>query len=186
MKIFNYDRMTREYTGFEEAREDPEETRIQGKPIYLIPAHATTIPIPKEQTGYAIIFNQNNEWELVEDLRGKLYYSKTTGVPFLVNDLNQDLTDYTNLPIPGYYYIWNENLKSWIFNKESWLNDFIRPKRNSLLDECDIKYCNADKWELMSNDEKILWRNYKQKLRSFTSIVDPDNLVWPTNPLDNK
>ena len=44
---------------------------------------------------------------------------------------------------PSIYHELNESKDSWDFNRESWLNEEIRPRRNELLDECDLKYCNA-------------------------------------------
>jgi len=59
----------------------------------------------------------------------------------------------------------------------------IRRKRDALLDEADLKYCNADKWETMTAEEKGVWRTYKQALRDLPATTeDPANPVWPEMP----
>ena len=47
MIIYNYDEFTKEYTGYCNADLDPEETKRQGKNVYLIPANATAQKPPK-------------------------------------------------------------------------------------------------------------------------------------------
>lgn len=59
----------------------------------------------------------------------------------------------------------------------------IRMKRNNLLAYTDMVCCNAEKWEAMTAIEKTAWREYKQVLRDFPSICDPENPVWPVSPL---
>ncbi len=60
----------------------------------------------------------------------------------------------------------------------------IRKKRNLLIDEADTKYCNAEKWELMPEETKALWRIYKQALRDITKQEGfPLNVVFPQKPL---
>ncbi len=50
------------------------------------------------------------------------------------------------------------------------------------MDETDIKYCNAEKWESMSHDQKQMWKDYKKALKDFPSHCDPFNPVWPVKP----
>lgn len=59
----------------------------------------------------------------------------------------------------------------------------IRIKRDELLDQSDIKYCNAEKWESMTPEKKQEWKAYKQALKDFPSHCDPFNPVWPTKPV---
>lgn len=58
----------------------------------------------------------------------------------------------------------------------------IRTQRDSLLDEVDLKYRNAEKWELFTDEQKTLWRAYKQQVRDLTETIDLDNPVFPTMP----
>ena len=61
--------------------------------------------------------------------------------------------------------------------------DMVRMKRNSLLAEADLVYCNSDRWEQMTELQKQAWREYKQQLRDLPATRDPDNPVWPEPPL---
>lgn len=72
MKIYNYDPITFIYTSSQNADLDPEETKQQGKDIYLIPANATTIKPPTAQTDKARVWKEN-QWEFVSDYRANYY-----------------------------------------------------------------------------------------------------------------
>lgn len=72
MKIYNYDSITFEYTGSQNADLDPEETKQQGKNVYLIPAYATTKKPPKQETDTCILW-ADGDWLVVDDFR-KNYY----------------------------------------------------------------------------------------------------------------
>lgn len=65
-----------------------------------------------------------------------------------------------------------------------WLDQEVRPQRNQLLNDIDIIYCNADKWETMTAEKKAEWRVYKQALRDLPDTIDMTNPVWPTMPID--
>lgn len=67
-----------------------------------------------------------------------------------------------------------------------WLDTEIRPKRNSLLDDVDLKYCNAELWADMNQAQKTAWKTYKQALRDLPGTIDPVNPVWPTMPTSSK
>ena len=72
MKIYNYDPITFIYTSSQNADLDPEETKQQGKDIYLIPANATTLKPPAAQADKVRVW-QENQWELVSDYRTNYY-----------------------------------------------------------------------------------------------------------------
>lgn len=72
MKIYNYDSITFEYTGSQNADLDPEETKRQGKNVYLIPAYATTKKPPKQEADTCILWT-DGDWLVVDDFR-KNYY----------------------------------------------------------------------------------------------------------------
>lgn len=61
--------------------------------------------------------------------------------------------------------------------------DMVRMKRNSLLAEADLVYCNSDRWEQMTELQKQAWREYKQALRDLPATCNPDDPVWPEPPL---
>lgn len=81
---------------------------------------------------------------------------------------------------PSSEFDWIES--AWIFNRERWLTEVIRPERDYRLDLVDVKYCNAQKWESMTIEQKTAWTNYKQALKDFTITIDPQNIVWPIQP----
>lgn len=69
MLIYNYDEITKEYTGYCEASLDPAQSKIEGKEVYLIPAYATTVKPPKAKTNEVVIYD--NGWQIKADYRGK-------------------------------------------------------------------------------------------------------------------
>ena len=74
--------------------------------------------------------------------------------------------------------------ESWILANqpaltEEQLLESIRTQRNILLQECD--------WTQLSDsppttEKKLEWSIYRQTLRDFPSVVDLDNIVYPTKP----
>lgn len=56
----------------------------------------------------------------------------------------------------------------------------MRVERNRRLDEADIKYCNAERWSVMTEAQRAAWAAYKQALRDLPATTeDPVNPVWP-------
>lgn len=74
MKIYHYSKDNFEYCFSEEADESPLEP---GK--YLIPAHATDIPVPKCEPEKTPIFNEKEQkWEIVDyDINKQVWHKKT-------------------------------------------------------------------------------------------------------------
>jgi len=73
MNTYNYSGITGEFLSRGVAREDPLE-----KNHFLIPANATTIPVPSLVINEAVIFT-NGEWIKVSDFRNETYYLKSDG-----------------------------------------------------------------------------------------------------------
>lgn len=93
MQIYNYDKNTLEFISEEKAELDP----VRGNP--LIPANATTIKPLEIKEGFAICFDEKNQiWEYKKDLRGKELWSKETGLKIVVDTLEIDTKDYTDIP----------------------------------------------------------------------------------------
>ena len=88
MIIYNYDSITFEYIGESQASLDPEESKKQGKDIYLIPANATDKKPPIPKTNETVIFD--NGWKIVPDYRGM----------YMVDESMQPnkVKDFGNLP----------------------------------------------------------------------------------------
>lgn len=72
MIIYNYDEFTKQYTGQSNAELDPEESNVQGKDVYLIPACATIIKPPKQKKDTCILWS-DDDWLLVDDYRENYY-----------------------------------------------------------------------------------------------------------------
>lgn len=94
MKIYNYDKETKEFTTQSIATANPLE---KGK--YLIPANATTKEPIAPKDGFAICFDEvKKEWEYIEDNRGNIYYSTLSplGDKITVSVLNYDVSALFN------------------------------------------------------------------------------------------
>lgn len=109
MKIYNYNKETKEFTTSTNATENPLE---KGK--YLIPANATIKePLPLKD-GYAVCFNEvKNEWEYQEDNRGKVVYSST--------DKTESKVDYLGTIKDGFTLIKPKETDTWDGTK--WVKD---------------------------------------------------------------
>lgn len=72
-----------------------------------------------------------------------------------------------------------------IFEKESPLTinqkwEILRKVRNDLLDRIDLIYCNAERWETLSEEKKDEIRTVKQKLRNITKdFSNPEDVIIP-------
>jgi len=101
MLIYNYDSTTKEYIGYSNAELDPEETKQQGRNVYLIPANATTIEPPKAREHEIIVYE--NGWQRVADYRGE----------YIVNsDMKPYVYDKTGDLPEGYIYITPEQAET--------------------------------------------------------------------------
>ena len=72
--IYNYDENKKEYLGFREADADPEETKIQGKFIPLVPANAV-LTAPPDFGENEIPVYEAGEWVIKADYRRNFYKS---------------------------------------------------------------------------------------------------------------
>lgn len=72
MKIYNYNSITFEYTGSQNADLDPQETKEQGKNVYLLPANATYIKPPASEPMKARVFKEGS-WSYEKDFRKGFY-----------------------------------------------------------------------------------------------------------------
>jgi hypothetical protein len=72
----------------------------------------------------------------------------------------------------------NEELQSLLQSK--WQP--VRFKRNSLLKDSDIEV-TSDKWEDMSPETKLLWKNYRTQLRDIPqTFTNAEDVIWPIKP----
>lgn len=58
----------------------------------------------------------------------------------------------------------------------------VKKTRDNLLKESDV-YVLSDRWELMLDQKKQEWTDYRQTLRDIPQTFDdPAQVVWPTLP----
>ncbi len=70
IRIYHYDKDTKEFTFSMMADKDPEETRLKGGFVPLIPAYATSIEPPELKENEAAVFDvENNKWVIKPDYR---------------------------------------------------------------------------------------------------------------------
>ncbi len=100
MLVYNYDPITREYTGSEQAKIDPLETVHAGTSIFLLPANATFTAPPEPKEGYVYCWI-SNKWEKVESHIGELAYLKTNASATTITDIGPIPADRTLLPPPA-------------------------------------------------------------------------------------
>lgn len=74
--VYKYDlEDENKYNGRVHVNIDPEESFKADKAIYCVPPETTNIIPPEAQDGKIVLFNkEKNEWEVIEDCKGKKYY----------------------------------------------------------------------------------------------------------------
>lgn len=102
MLVYNYDEITKEYIGYEEASLDPEETKTQKRDIYLVPANATT-EVPNETEENQVNIFEIDHWVIESDFRGQNMVNEAM-IPESVNFIGA-------LP-EGYVLIIEEQIKN--------------------------------------------------------------------------
>jgi hypothetical protein len=107
--IYNYDRDTYEYKGYNEARLDPEYKQP------LCPGHATFIKPEQSKEGHVMVF-KDEDWVEVVDHRGPVYDIKNRGKGYWkeLGPLPSGLTPKA----PKLYDKWDEEKKEWIGHDE--------------------------------------------------------------------
>ena len=83
----------------------------------------------------------------------------------------------------------NKSNKTVSFDKSAFdankkIEDFVilRDDRDQRLLTSDIDVL-PDRWDVMNNDTKTAWTNYRQALRDLpANTVDPTDVTWPTKP----
>lgn len=111
MKIYNYNKETKEFTTSTNATENPLE---KGK--YLIPANATTKEPIVSKDGFAVCFNETKkEWEHQEDNRNKTAYDTVTKQEIKISYLGA-LKDGFTFDKPKEFDKWNG--AKWVADKE--------------------------------------------------------------------
>lgn len=79
------------------------------------------------------------------------------------------------------------NFDAWVTKSSNAEKQFegnkIRAYRDSLLNECDLKHCNPEKWNNMNKQQQKQWIKYKSALRDITIQNGfPYRVSWPKIP----
>jgi hypothetical protein len=114
MKVYNYDPDTKHYLGTSEARLDPMATQRLGENVYALPAHATFTEPPFVKEGKIPVFI-NDEWLIVEDLRGTIVYKKDTPTVSVVLNVVGSIPEEWTDQVPTEFPIWDKD--KWIVDK---------------------------------------------------------------------
>jgi len=132
MKIYNYDKSTKEYISTTQASENPLE---KGK--YLIPANATTITIGTGKDGFVQVFDDiNKKWDYMEDNRGKTVYDITTKQESKIDYLGSIKSGFTEL-VPNEFDVWNGT--AWEVDTVAQITAQTREINNAIQNHLDTK-----------------------------------------------
>jgi len=118
---------------------------------------------------------------LLRDNATRQFYFEFTGGERLYNPSLKDNNNCYLYAYDGKKVLKKQEseIKSSIEYKESKFKE-LRAKRNGFLNRCDVVYCNADRWENYTEEEKETIRNYKQKLRDLPEQNEnPDLIEFP-------
>ena len=63
---------------------------------------------------------------------------------------------------------------------ETSLISYVRMERNNRLTACDWTQLPDTP---LTTEQKTAWATYRQTLRDFPSVVQLDNIIWPTQPV---
>ena len=93
MRLYGYNKNSKEYIGYMDAYVDPLESEIQKKSVFVIPPYFTEVEpaIPKE--GNTMVFD-GSTWSEVEDHRGLIVYDKKTGKELTISELGSIPSGY--------------------------------------------------------------------------------------------
>lgn len=146
MKIYNYNKETKEFTTSTNATENPLE---KGK--YLIPANATDKEPLEPKDGFAVCFNEKNkEWEYIEDNRGIAYNIREKVIIDYLGKLKDGITKE---PVPMTEY--ELELKE--------LNEKIQ-RAMSYLSETDYNF-TVDKYSTLTDEKKVELETLREEAR---------------------
>ena len=132
MKVYNYNKDTKEYTSTTQASKNPLE---KGK--YLIPANATTIAIGIDKDGFSQVFDEDSQkWDYIEDNRGKTVYDTTTKQESKVDYLGAIKDGFTEIA-PSEFDVWNGS--SWEVDTVAQITAQTRDINNAIQNHLDTK-----------------------------------------------
>lgn len=79
MELYNYDKITHEFTNTSIAFLNPEATKVEGKEVWLVPPNSTLKKPPKAKPFKVAVF-ENDTWVVKDDYRGRYVCNETLDV----------------------------------------------------------------------------------------------------------
>lgn len=180
MKIYNYNKETKEFTTATNAAENPLE-----KNKYLIPANATIKEPLAPKEGVAVCFSEEKEeWEYLEDNRGNIYYGTLSplGDKITVSVLNYDVSALFNENLletkeDGSYYTYYNEDGTPNLAKEQELADA------QLKEEADIAKAEALKRLTVTTESgKVFYADTEARI-DLQSAIEASNLLGTTETM---
>ena len=116
-------------------------------------------------------------------------YFKENGKGISLTD-GQLLSDNMTLEIPCAFPKWDETSESWVFNRDTWLDEAVRPLRDAALLAADNRIRRYDlqlragltpKESAEKIDELLQYMQVLRDLPNNESLT-PENLTWPEVP----
>lgn len=163
MKIYNYDKITKEYLFESEANIDIEATKKAGIDIYYLPADATNVKPPKTVKFEVAIYE--NGWQITPDFRNEWITDKSL-IPIKHNKIGE-------LP-QGFIYITEAQYKKIINDK-----DYYVFENNKLIinpNYADIKYAQ--------NIDKLVQEVYELKAKkAYGGVLINNTYIFETNQI---
>lgn len=132
MKVYNYDRRTKEYIGSENAYLDKAATLREGKEIYLLPAFATFVSPPDKKEKNQVFVWNGRKWEIKEDYRGQVIYNINTREGKVCTEIG---------PLPTEYVL---NLKPSVAEIQNNYLNILKANFNQYLKETKITIPNLN------------------------------------------
>ena len=171
MKIYFYDKDTKEYLDFAQADKDPAASKRTGTFIPLIPAYATLIKPPVILNNQIQVFNTGkNEWEISSDYRKN--FCK------IDKDLNvSEITEIGSIS-PDYILVTKD-----IAEEIKKLKDKFKIENNRIVQKSDEEYKReqfekAKQLKYLENEEKSDYARYNQ---NFTVVIQEKECVFDTS-----
>lgn len=179
IRIYNLSAETREFIGAGDAY-IPANTGL--------PADCTNIAPPSVPDGKVAVFN-GTAWELTEDYRNQILYSKITGERVYISGLGALPADVTTTAPDGNYMRWNG--EGWEKDTEAERDaavSFAESEKKRLMQEATLCIETlqdaVDLGEATENETSMLmvWKKY----RVYLSRISPDDapdIEWPPLPV---
>lgn len=145
----------------------------------------SVIPLPPETWPPYIPVWVESKWAIIEDHRGEKVYKKVDGSEVTIDDIEPIPNEYTTI-VPELYSAWDEATGAWIWDRDRWLNEAIRPERDARINAVMWRYERWDREERMGlkhHDDIKALDEYVQELCDLPEKVgEKGEVEWPKVP----